>query len=145
MRIGILLIALCLALSAVPADSQQQKPFRRGQKIFIEEMDHDLDGYIRAEMIKKKVPLQVVLKAEEADIIMVGTSTDEERRKWHEGWLTVAPDKTSGNVMVVDAKREKLLWASEAGDRSVWWGALKRGGHRKIADRLVNNLKKAIL
>jgi hypothetical protein len=36
------------------------------------------------------------------------------------------------------------MWASEAGDRSLMWGALARGGQRKVADRLVNNLKKAL-
>src|SRR5262249_49172970 len=34
--------------------------------------------------------------------------------------------------------------SSEAGDRSLWWGSLKRGGERKVADRLVHNLKDAM-
>lgn len=136
---GVLL--LLLSSSAV---AQQTKRIPRNAKLFIEDMDHDLDGYIKAEIVKKKVPLDVVLKREEAEFIMTGSATDEERRKWHEGWLTQERDKTAGNIMVIDTKAQRMIWASEGGDRSIWWGALKRGGHRKVADRLVNNLKKAI-
>ena len=120
------------------------KRIPRAASIYIEEMEHDLDGYIKAEMIKKKVPLQIVLKPEDADLVMIGSSTEEERRKWHEGWLTVERDKTAGNVQIINRRTNEFLWASEAGDRSIWWGALKRGGHRKVADRLVSKLKKAI-
>jgi hypothetical protein len=134
-----------MALMVCCSSAAQQNPrIERGAKIFIEEMDHDLDGYIRAEIVKKKVPVEVVLKVEEADYILKGSATEQEKRKWHEGWLTVERDKTEGNVFLVDRKTEKLVWASEAGDRSIWWGALKRGGHRKVADRLVNNLKKIV-
>jgi hypothetical protein len=124
--------------------SDPGRPIRRGATIYIEEMDQDLDGYIRAELVKKKVPLSVVLSREDAELVMSGTATDEERRKWHEGWLTIERDKTAGNVMITTSDGKHMLWASEAGDRSIWWGALKRGGHRKIADRIVSNLKKAI-
>jgi len=47
-------------------------------------------------------------------------------------------------VMIFNKAEKVMLWASEAGDRSVFWGALKRGGPRKVAERLVGNLKKAI-
>jgi hypothetical protein len=46
--------------------------------------------------------------------------------------------------MIVSPGEKKMIWASEAGDRSWWWGALKRGGQRKTAERLVKNLKKAV-
>jgi hypothetical protein len=52
-------------------------------------------------------------------------------------------DTATGAVSLVDKERTVVLWSSEAGDRSIWWGSLKRGGPRKVADRLVNNLKKA--
>ena len=53
-------------------------------------------------------------------------------------------DHATGNVTIVERSTGKFLWASEAGDRSLWWGALKRGGARKVADRIVNNLKGVI-
>jgi hypothetical protein len=51
----------------------------------------------------------------------------------------VWPVKASSTVSV---KEKQLVWAGEAGDRSMWWGGLKRGGQRKVADRIVNQLKK---
>jgi hypothetical protein len=44
----------------------------------------------------------------------------------------------------LDKEGKTLLWSDEAGDRSLWFGALKRGGQRKVADRLVSKLKKAL-
>ncbi len=35
-----------------------------------------------------------------------------------------------------------MVWAGEAGDRSMWYGSWKRGGERKIADRIVSKMKK---
>jgi len=131
-------------LLLVPAEGQQPRPIPKGAKIYVEKMEQDLDGYIRAEMVKKRVPLVIVTKPEEADIVMTGSSTPTDKAKWHEGWLTPERDKTTGNIMVVERQTGEFFWASEAGDRSWFWGALKRGGHRKVAERLVSNLKKAI-
>ena len=116
----------------------------RGARIFIEEMSEDLDGYIRAEMISKKVPLTVVLKREDAHIVMVGSSKGTEKRAWHEGWLTTVPDRATGNIMIFDRTSKSMLWAGEAGDRSLWWGSMARGGQRKVASRLVNKIKDAV-
>lgn len=133
-----------MILIAAMQCTAQEKVISKGAAIFIEEMPQDLDGYIRAELFKKKIPLKVVLAAEEATLIMMGGGESDEKRKWHEGWLTTTRDHATGNVMIVDKASGQLLWASEAGDRSVWWGSLKRGGMRKVADRIVNNLKKEI-
>jgi hypothetical protein len=35
-----------------------------------------------------------------------------------------------------------MIWAGEAGDRSLWWGGIKRGGQRKVADRIVKEMKR---
>lgn len=115
-----------------------------GAAIYIEEMDNDLDGYIRAEFMKQKVPLVVVLSREQAHLVLTGTSTPERKVAWHEGWLTQEQDRTTGNIMVFDRSTRKLLWAGEAGDRSVFFGSLVRGGQRKVASRAVKSLKKAM-
>lgn len=124
--------------------SKGNKPLRRNATIYIEEMEGDLDGFIRAEMVKRKVPLEILLTPEHAQYILTGTLVIQEKRAWHEGWLSAEKDHNVANIMVIDARTNKMLWASEAGDRSWWWGSLKRGGQRKTAERLVNNLKKAI-
>ncbi len=145
------LVLWLLVLSIVPTASTQQvqqerkvQPIiRKGASIYIDEMENDLDGYIRAEMVKRKVPLTIVLKPEDADLVMIGSSAGREA-KWHEGWLTPERDKNVGNITVVDRRTQTFVWASEAGDRSWFWGALRRGGQRKVAERLVKNLLKAI-
>ncbi len=145
-----LLLSVLISSIATTASTQQvqqeqklQPIIRKGAAIYIEEMDNDLDGYIRAEMVKRKVPLTIVLKPEDADLVMVGSSAGREA-KWHEGWLTPERDKNVGNITVIDRRSQKFLWASEAGDRSWFWGALRRGGQRKVAERLVKNFRKAI-
>lgn len=116
----------------------------RGSTIYIEKMENDLNGYITAELVKQKIPLRIVTTEEDAKLIMTGIATGTEKRSWHEGWLTAEKDKTTGNIMLIDKTTKTLLWASEAGDRSMWWGAMARGGPRKVASCLVKNLKKAI-
>lgn len=132
---------LLLGVFVVPHCEGAEKKLIAGKKIFIDKMPQDLHTYLKAEFIKQEVPLTVVSTPEEADYVMTGTSTDEERRKWHEGWLTMEKDKTSGGTEIIDAKSKVLLWAGEAGDRSFWWGSLARGGHRKVASRLIKHLK----
>ncbi len=135
MAVGVAIFLFDTAL--MPAEKKQVA----GKKLYIDKMPQDLDSYLKAEIVKQKVPLVVVSLADEADYIMGGTSTEEERRKWHEGWLTAERDKTSGSTEIIDSKTKTLLWAGEAGDRSFWWGAMARGGHRKVASRLIKHLK----
>lgn len=133
------LLFAAVLLFAVPVFGQFT--LKKGSKIYIEKMAEDLDGYITAEFVQKKVALEVVSDAEQADYIMLGNGTAEQSRKWHQGWLTAEQDRTSGNVRVYERTTKKLVFAGEAGDRSLWWGSLARGGQRKVASRLVGKLK----
>jgi hypothetical protein len=45
---------------------------------------------------------------------------------------------------MVDKAGKNILWTDEAGDRSLLFGMMKRGGQRKVADRLISKLKKAM-
>lgn len=109
-------------------------------------MANQLDQYMRVEFEKQlKNKITIVLNKDEADSILTGTW------EWQKGtgaaltgrWLGLH-DTATGAVSLVSADGSILLWASEAGDRSIWWGAMKRGGPRKVADRLVHNLKSAM-
>jgi hypothetical protein len=53
-------------------------------------------------------------------------------------------DNASGSVSLGDKAEKVVIWSAEAGDRSRWKGALARGGLRKVADRLVSDLKKSM-
>ncbi len=125
----------------------QATPSLKGiQKIFIDKMPNELDQYIRAEITKQfKGKLLVVLKPEDADAIMAGVGDHKSGvgQAVTGRWLGLH-DTATGSVSVLDKEGKVVLWSSEAGDRSIWWGPMKRGGPRKVADRLINNLKKAM-
>ena len=53
-------------------------------------------------------------------------------------------DSATGSISIIDKDEKVVLWSDEAGDRSLLFNVAKRGGQRKVADRLVNDLKKAI-
>ncbi len=114
--------------------------------IYIAPMPNDLDQYIKAE-ISKQMPgrLTVVLSKDDADAVLMGTGD------WQKGTGAAITgrylglhDTASGSVSLVAKGGKSVLWSSEAGDRSLVLGAMKRGGPRKVADRLVHNLKKAM-
>lgn len=114
------------------------------KNLYIEPMVNDLDAYLKAEFAKQlRGRITIVLRPEDADAVMTGTG------EWHKGtgaaitgrWLGLH-DTATGAVSLVS--KDSVLWASEAGDRSIWWGVLKRGGQRKVADRIVHNFKHAL-
>jgi hypothetical protein len=116
------------------------------RRIFIEPMENDLDQYISAEIVKElQGRVSIVLNKENADAILRGVS---ESRNGVGAAITGRylglHDNASGSITLIDRDETEVLWASEAGDRSLMWGVMARGGQRKVADRLVNNLKKAL-
>lgn len=109
-------------------------------------MPNDLDKYIAAEMVKKfKGKLQPVPNLEEADAVLAGTG----EHKSGTGaavtgrWLGLH-DTATGAVVLYDKTKQHIIWADEAGDRSLMWGVMMRGGPRKVAGRLMKHLDKAI-
>ena len=114
------------------------------KNLYIEPMVNDLDQYLKAEFSKQLAGrVMIVLKADDANAVMTGTG------EWHKGTgqaitgrMLGLHDTATGAVTVTS--KDNVLWASEAGDRSIWWGVLKRGGQRKVADRIVHNFKRAL-
>jgi len=115
-------------------------------RIFVDKMDNDLDQYIRAEITKQfKGKVLVVLKQEDADAIMAGVSESQNgTRAMITGRYLGLHDTASGSISLLDKEGKVILWSAEAGDRNLFFGALSRSGPRKVADRLVSDLKKAI-
>ena len=136
---------ICVICGIVAAgaglSSQPRQAIPRGAAVFVENMPNGLDGFIRAALFDRQVPLRVVLKREEAHLVIAGESTATQKTAWHEGWLTGAKDKAEGNVMVFDRASRSLIMTAQAGDRSLLWGNLAKGGQRKVAERLVDKIK----
>jgi len=116
------------------------------KKIFVDKMDNDLDQYIRAEITKQlKGKVLVVLMQEDADAIMAGVNESQNgTRAMITGRYLGLHDTASGSISLMDKEGKLILWSAEAGDRNLFFGALSRGGPRKVADRLVSDLKKAM-
>ena len=129
--------------STTPSDPITLQDLR---KIFIEPMASDLDQYIRAEITKQLTGrLVVVLNRDAADAVLRGTAENKTGvGAAITGRYLALHDNASASVSLVDRAETVVLWASEAGDRSLTFGVLARGGQRKVADRLVKNLKRVL-
>jgi hypothetical protein len=121
---------VCAAESKVP----------EGSKVFISPMENGLDGFIAPEIIKKKLPLTIVTDEKYADYVLAGASIKADDKWYHS--VFGGKDKNEGNVRLLSIKDKQMIWAGEAGDRSLWWGGFKRGGQRKVADRIVKKMAK---
>lgn len=133
------LIALILCAISLGAQTAQPK-VEVGSKVFITPMEGQLDGFIAPEIIKQKLPIKVVLDEKEADFVLVGASIKADDKWYHVAFG--GKDKNEGNVRLLDVKAKSMVWAGEAGDRSLWTGGFRRGGQRKVAERIVKQMKK---
>jgi hypothetical protein len=102
-------------------------------------MEGNLNGFLAPEIVKKKLPLVVVMDEKDADFILTGASIKADD-KWY-NTVFGGKDKNEGNVQLISVKDRQMVWAGEAGDRSMLWGGLRRGGQRKVADRIVKKMK----
>ncbi|MFY9607909.1 MAG: hypothetical protein WAU45_04745 [Blastocatellia bacterium] len=109
-----------------------------GSKLFIAPMEGNLHPFIAAEIMKKKIPVVVVTDEKEADFILAGASIKGDDKWYHT--VFGGKDKNEGSVQLLSVKDKIMVWAGEAGDRSLWWGNFKRGGQRKVADRIVTKM-----
>lgn len=137
-------LLLC-SLFAVSAFSQKAE-LKSVQKVFIEKMDNNLDQYLRAEFSKQfKGKVVVVLEAKDADAILAGVGEEQKGTGAKiTGRYLGLHDVATGTVSLLDKEGKVILWSDEAGDRSLMFGAMRRGGQRKVAERLVGKLRKAM-
>lgn len=135
-------LAVVGAFSAALIIHAQSQKIAPGAKIFIAPMEGGLNTFLAAELVKKKIPLTVVMEEAQAEFIMAGGSAKTGDDKWYHTVFGSGKDKNEGSVQIVSVATKTLVWAGEAGDRSLWWGQLSRGGQRKVADRIIARLKK---
>ncbi|HEY5885188.1 MAG TPA: hypothetical protein VIT88_10905 [Pyrinomonadaceae bacterium] len=139
----VLFLATTLLLAQDKTTTQtlsQQFHIPQGSRIFISAMEGKLDGFIAAELVKKKLPIVVVIDDKDADFIIAGASVKGDDKWFHS--VFGGKDKNEANIQVISVKTKTVVWAGEAGDRSLWWGNVRRGGQRRVADRLVDKMKK---
>jgi hypothetical protein len=129
--------------AAAPRSASRHAPksIREIHNLYIEKMDDGLDESIKAE-IYRQLPgrLAVVLRRADADAIMKGSS----KTQGGAGAKIGLKNKTSATVTITDVSGTVELWAGEAGDKSPL-KVIKGGGTAKVAQRLVNSLRRAMI
>ena len=119
---------------------RSQTPYNA--RFFIAPMEEGFDGLISALMIEKKLPLTITVDENLADFIIVG-GTNKGVQKWYDTVFGSGyeRDRNQGSIRIIRVRDKTVIWGAQKGDRSFWWGALKKGGKRKVAERLVNEMK----
>jgi hypothetical protein len=137
---------LAIAMAVSPLACVQAQDLKAIHKIYIDKLPNDLDQYLRAEFFKQmKGKVVIVLEEKDADGILTGVSEEKKGTGAQiTGRYLGLHDNATGSLSMVDKERKTILWADEAGDRSLMFGVMKRGGERKVAERLVGKLKKAM-
>jgi hypothetical protein len=136
------LFVLTLLVTSIFAQSAPS--LKAVHKVFIE--PNHLDEHLRAEFSRQMSGrILVMLREEDAEAII--TITGEEGKGLGArivGRGLGLRDASILSLSLLDKERRVILWSGEAGDRSMMFGAVGRGGERNIAERLVRQLKKAI-
>ena len=136
-------LALVFSASFLLAQTPDLKSIH---KIYIDKLPNDLDQYLRAEFFKQmKGKVSIVLEEKDADGIVTGISEEEKGTGAKiTGRYFGLHDIVTGSLSLLDKERKQILWSDEAGDRSLFFSVAHRGGERKVAERLVSKLKKAM-
>lgn len=130
--------------AATPAQtSNSPQPAVAGSRVFIAPMEGNLDGFISAEILKQKLPLVVVTSEAQADLIMTGLNLKQDDHWYNAAWG--GKDKNEGSVKLIGVHSRAVIWAGDAGDRSLLFSFYRRGGLSKVAERLVKEMRKDLL
>ncbi|HEY3839853.1 MAG TPA: hypothetical protein VGL72_24950 [Bryobacteraceae bacterium] len=138
--------------AAPPAQPQRQSQarpvtLRTVHKVFVDPMAHDLDKYIREEIIKQmKERIVVVVDKNDADAILTGIDEEETGAgKKLTGRYLGLHNVAKGTLSLLDQEGKVLIWSDDAGDQAMIFTNLKKGGQRKVASRLVGKFRKALM
>jgi hypothetical protein len=135
-------IRLSVAGIVLLAAAMSAQSLREIKHVYVDKLQGGLDMYIRAEVTKQKAPFDIVLEEKDADAILTGVSDSDKRVATQiTGRYLGLNDTATATLSLVSKDRKKILWAGEAGDRSLLLGPFTRGGERKVASRLVKQLK----
>jgi hypothetical protein len=78
--------------------------------MFIAPMENGLDGFIAAEVIKKKLPMSVVLQENDAHFVLTGASLKADDKCYNV--VFGVKDKNEGNVRLLSVKNRQMIWVA---------------------------------
>lgn len=112
-------VLFAILLTAAPAYSQdertylnpQAKPIPAGSKIYIHSMPGGLENYIAAGIMKKKVPVVLVVDRSKADYEISGVS-ESEKANWAKMlFMGSEASREQASVQAVDLKSGEVVFA----------------------------------
>lgn len=129
------LITMCVAFAAVAQDNK----IPAGAKVYIEPME-GFETYLAAALEKKKVPLVVVSKREEADYEIKGVA-EKQKAGWAKTIFGSGLPSASASIQVINVKTSVVAFAvaeerkdANFGQRSVAEYLAKKIGEKMRSD-----------
>ena len=110
-------------------------------RLYLAPMEGGFDSFLAAALIETEVPVLITTDEATADFIVTGQAVKGQNR-WYDTVFGAERDRNQGSIKLLKVSDRTVVWAGAAGDRSIWWGALKSGGQKKVASRLARQLKK---
>ncbi len=126
-------VAIAMFSPAMRAQGRNQIMVSNVRKIYIEKMDNNLDQYLASSISSKfkNGSVSVVLNKQDADAILRGVGIG-------------AQSTVQATVQLVDPSQTQIIWSGTAGDRNMVTLGISHGGLQKIADKLIDQLHKAM-
>jgi hypothetical protein len=101
----LLVSVLVLGMSVVATAQGTKVP--SGSKVFLAPMEGNLDGFVAAEIVKKRLPITVVTDEKDADFVLTGTSIRADDKWYHV--VFGGKDKNEGNVKLINVKERSVV------------------------------------
>jgi hypothetical protein len=130
---------------APPPKPSRPKDLQSIRSLYIEKMEEQFDENIKDEIRKQLPALHLAAGRADADAVMKGTveKRDNTGSKVTRGYLGMKSEY-SATVTITDIGGIGVLWSGDAGDARALVGAIKRGGLKRVAERIVGELRKAM-
>ena len=127
------------------AQGRSAATLRDVRTLCIAPMADGLDQYIALEIPRQLGGrIQVVSSPDRADAIMKGTAAEYGGVASAPGRMIGVQSDAGASVLVTDRSGANILWRDDVKVRSVLGGVVRKGGPRKLAEHLVEDLKKAL-
>ncbi len=134
-------LLLCLIVLIGITGLSQEQPSQKipaGAKVFVDKMPDNFDTYLKPALGKKKVPVVVVEKKDDAEFIISGAAESEKASTAKKVIMLNWHSNESASIQVTDAKTGAILFA---------YSAVKTNsahGKQSTADACAKHLKEKI-
>jgi len=137
---------LFLSPSVAHPQNKAAVSLRDVRKIFVEPMPNGFDQYLITAITKElSGRISIVTLKDDADATLTGAVNKEaDGTPSTVARRVLGMDLTTGALRLLPKDGKTILWASEAGDKSIFLVPYRRTGQRKVAERLAKDLRKAI-